>query len=454
MKRKNLLLFVTVILLSFLLTGCDYVNTAVVNIRNNGEGKLGRSSVWWSGVSENEIIIEDNGSKDITFAVNMKKGKLTLELKDSEGEEVYSLSREGKCSETIVFTADDSGRYTLMEKGKKFSGSYQITWGDNEETGDQTTGNGEDTASKETASALVINPEEISEEQLIEIISPDDEVLCQIIEKNDIIEYFQKENYAEWEEVKEVPAQADLQYMIMAYAKVTDEFWLEKGAPEITVEEEQLYKDGGEFYMKSVSPDDTISYHIPASGGEYIQKLAQANSNILNKRDVFTSWGINDFDISSAEETDKETDSDMSDEIGAEEEDNREDNSVYSAEELARVSKEQKIEIDFQDPEAVYTLTDLEEIANFYNQIKPGTWTEVERLPEEKNKICVITTFQLERHTVSKNLVENERLTLFEIQNQYYILDVIPGNGSDTADMEIYYSIPKDVAGYIEAIRQ
>lgn len=60
----------------------------------------------------------------------------------------------------------------------------------------------------------------------------------------------------------------------------------------------------------------------------------------------------------------------------------------------------QKIEIVFQNPEATYTMTELEEIAYFYNQIKRDTWTEIGQIPDEKNDICAITTYQLERHTL------------------------------------------------------
>lgn len=99
-------------------------------------------------------------------------------------------------------------------------------------------------------------------------------------------------------------------------------------------------------------------------------------------------------------------------------------------------------------------MTELEEIAEFYNQIKRDTWTEIGQIPDEKNDICAITTYQLERHAKEKNLVENEKMTVFEVQNQYYISDIIPGTLSGMKDMEIYYSIPNDVANYIKEIAQ
>lgn len=290
----------------------------------------------------------------------------------------------------------------------------------------------------------MINPEEISEEQFFEIVSPEEVVLCQIIKKNTIIDFIQNEKIEEWEEVNEIPKQAELQYFIISYEKVTDEFWLERGAPEISMGEEKLYEYNGDFYIESVFGDYVTNYHIPALSGEYIVKLARNGSDILDKNDIFASWDVNNFDVENKGDANFKG---LDEILGTENESN---NHSYSADELAKVSKEQKLEIFCQDLGIVCTMTDLEEIADFYNQIKRGTWLEIEDLPVEKSNICEITTYQLERHTTRKNLVENEKMVLLEAQNQYYILDVIPSHSSDMEDMEIYYSIPEDIANYIK----
>ncbi|MDE5696940.1 MAG: hypothetical protein K2I96_05935, partial [Lachnospiraceae bacterium] len=51
-----------------------------------------------------------------------------------------------------------------------------------------------------------------------------------------------------------------------------------------------------------------------------------------------------------------------------------------------------------------------------------------------------------------KNLIENEKLMLFEAQNQYYIHDIIPNYSEDIDDMEIFYSIPNDIGNYIDKL--
>lgn len=294
-----------------------------------------------------------------------------------------------------------------------------------------------------------VNAEEISEEQFLEIVSPEEIVLCQVVGPNEVIAFIQNEKMEEWEDVSEIPAQAELQYIIISYEKVTENFWLEKGAPEISIGKEALYEDNGDFYMEDVFEGDSTYCRIPVSAGEYIMKLAGNGSDILDKNDIFASWGINDSGIEKAEEAFlKEPDKIFR----SENEDSHHFYHLYSADELAKVSKEQKLEIFDQDSELICTMKDLEEIADFYNQIKRETWLEMECLPEEKSNICEITIYQLERHTREKNLIENEKLILFEAQNQFYIHDIIPKYSEDMDDMETFYSIPNAIGNYMNKL--
>ena len=147
-----------------------------------------------------------------------------------------------------------------------------------------------------------VNAEEISEEQFVEIVSPEKIVLCQVVEPNEVIAFIQNEKMEEWEYVSEIPMQAELQYIIISYKKVTENFWLEKGAPEISIGKESLYEDNGDFYIEDVFEGDSTYCRIPVSAGEYIMKLAGNGSDILDKDDIFASWGINDSGIEKAEE--------------------------------------------------------------------------------------------------------------------------------------------------------
>ena len=291
-----------------------------------------------------------------------------------------------------------------------------------------------------------VNSEKISEEQFLEIVSPEKIVLCQVVESNEVIAFIQNEKMEEWEYVNEIPTQAELQYIIISYEKITEIFGVEKGVPEISIGKYALYENNGDFYIEVAFEGDSTYCRIPVSAGEYIMQLVRNSSDILDKNDIFALWGINDFGIENEEEAVlKESDKILKSE-------NEDSNHLYSADELAKVSKEQKLEIFDQDSEFVCTMKDLEEIADFYNQIKRETWSEIECLPEEKSIICEITIYQLERHTIEKNLIENEKLILFEAQNQYYIHDIIPNYSEDIDDMEIFYSIPNDIGNYINKL--
>ena len=56
----------------------------------------------------------------------------------------------------------------------------------------------------------------------MEIVSPEKIVLCQVVEPNEVIAFIQNEKIEEWEDVSEIPMQAELQYIIISYAKITE----------------------------------------------------------------------------------------------------------------------------------------------------------------------------------------------------------------------------------------
>lgn len=300
-----------------------------------------------------------------------------------------------------------------------------------------------------SSAKTTVNAEEISEEQFLEIVSPEKIVLCQVVEPNEVIAFIQNEKIEEWEDVSEIPMQAELQYIIISYAKITENFWLEKGAPEISIGKYALYEDNGDFYVEDTFEGYSTYCRIPVSAGEYIMKLVGNESDILDKDDIFALWGINDFGIENEEEAALKEPYKI---LKSENEDGYHFYHLYSADELAKVSKEQKLEIFDRDSELVCTMKDLEEIADFYNRIKRETWLEMECLPEEKSNVCEITIYQLERHTRKKNLIENEKLILFEAQNQYYLHEIIPNCSEDMDDMETFYSIPNDIGNYINKL--
>lgn len=118
-----------------------------------------------------------------------------------------------------------------------------------------------------------VNAEEISEEQFLEIVSPEKIVLCQVVEPDEVIAFIQNEKVEEWEDVREIAAQAELQYIIISYEKISENFWLEKGAPEISIGKYALYEDNGDFYVEDVFEGDSSYCRIPVSAGESFRKV-------------------------------------------------------------------------------------------------------------------------------------------------------------------------------------
>lgn len=128
MKRK--ICFVISLLIVIVgITGCS-TDVAVINIQNNTNGRISKTAAYWSGVSKETIEIVNNESREISFDINMEKGSVTFILENMDGEEVYTLTRDGECIVTETFTFTEEGKYILNQKGDKFSGKYKITWND------------------------------------------------------------------------------------------------------------------------------------------------------------------------------------------------------------------------------------------------------------------------------------------------------------------------------------
>ncbi len=141
--RKFSFFAVTVFLIG-LLTGCAYANFSVMDINDREEGSIGRKSSYWSGVQMGDRITAKEG-EEICFQIEMEKGSVTFALKDGEGNEVYSVTKEGEYSGTVKYIAEKDEKLWLTEKGSGFKGSYKITWGKQEGTdGEENAESGKD----------------------------------------------------------------------------------------------------------------------------------------------------------------------------------------------------------------------------------------------------------------------------------------------------------------------
>lgn len=133
-RKVSCLLCMTVLV--FTLTGCNISTFSIMSSESNTDGRITKKSSYLSGLNIQKIIIKENEDKTINFNIEMEKGSLKLILKDSEGNQVYTLKKDGKSSENDSFTAEKSGTYDLSVETEGFSGSYEITWGNSSENTD------------------------------------------------------------------------------------------------------------------------------------------------------------------------------------------------------------------------------------------------------------------------------------------------------------------------------
>lgn len=120
------------VLMICLMTGCTYYNVSAINVENRKENSITRSSSYWSGLQKGDRL-EVNEGEVVNFNIEMEKGNVTFILEDSEGKEVFTVTKEGAYSGTETYVSEKTETLWLTEKGKGFKGKYEIIWGEEEE---------------------------------------------------------------------------------------------------------------------------------------------------------------------------------------------------------------------------------------------------------------------------------------------------------------------------------
>lgn len=123
---------------------------------------------------------------------------------------------------------------------------------------------------------------------------------------------------------------------------------------------------------------------------------------------------------------------------------------------VAAVSKNQKIEIlAAQGSEPVFSITGLQEIADFLNQQDAGEWEYTGSIPAGAEKICDIIRYAQPRKTGGSKLEEQYRDILYQASSGYYIQVVVADDGLDPAYEwlePLCFKIPDGVAGYLKSL--
>lgn len=298
--------------------------------------------------------------------------------------------------------------------------------------------------------------------QLIEVLDAENHVIRQEVNNTIITQLCESEEIEKWESISSMPKEATKCYTYASYALVTDPYWKESDAPEIAVGLETLYQSGEEYYMEESCQDaeQGISncYQIPKEAGISMIQFASEESETRDKEDIFASWGITYYEL--LDGTDTVEEDDIRENYNFLEEDSlyQEENVLgfetpISANDLKKVSKKQKVEINYTDGNEV-TMSDLEDIANLYNGLKLENWVEIGQLPDTTEEICTMKYYQLKRRKFPQKFVENNEMSLYKADGKCYIVDYIALQISEEAeDMKSYYEVPQQAAEYVEALQ-
>lgn len=124
-----------------------------------------------------------------------------------------------------------------------------------------------------------------------------------------------------------------------------------------------------------------------------------------------------------------------------------ESRSDFSYEDIARVSKHQKIEVVPADAsEPSFSITNLSDITDFLNNESPNEWSSVNKIPDDAKKICDIIRYAAARKTIGIKLEEQYRDVLLKADDGYFMAVIITvSDGLPEAEAPKYFRVPDSV---------
>ena len=113
------------------------------------------------------------------------------------------------------------------------------------------------------------------------------------------------------------------------------------------------------------------------------------------------------------------------------------------------VSKITKIVISDED-ELDIKIDNKEEITAFIEGLDTDSWSSIDDIPNDAILRRNISAYSFRRRTEEKVLTTMYTIMLYEASNnEYFISETIPDNGTQDRDYIEYYTIPKSVADFI-----
>lgn len=270
-----------------------------------------------------------------------------------------------------------------------------------------------------------------NKKQFIEIVTQDDDCVGIIDNSEKIKAFIEHMDMDSWEYNTHFSEEAKLLYSYVTYEVVDDEFFL-KGQDQYVVKSMMdLYKQGYEYYVVIDETTNKISEDI----GIYMSEPEKIGLNTLKSaQDILDEWGIPIKDITNEDSTVL---------------DDEDENEVYSEEDVASVSKEQKIEICDEEDEVVFSTSDISVITDILNTTQSSNWHEIARCPDGVKEVCKIKKFSQKKKQIKKELVVDYTDTLYSYGDEYYIEHRMPDVEGKLDDYVECYKVPDEIANYI-----
>lgn len=119
-------LFIIIMGLMIAVPIISYQNIQIMSTETNWGNVFSHKYEYFSGTKERSIHLSSGQTADINVDTEIEKGELVIEIKNSNGRIIKTISDSG--TETIRVNAERDETYLITVKGKKTTGSYRISW--------------------------------------------------------------------------------------------------------------------------------------------------------------------------------------------------------------------------------------------------------------------------------------------------------------------------------------
>lgn len=123
MKKYLILLLVLPV---FLLTSCS--TTKIGWVEMNYGNDFEASYQLFDGEERERIQLDAGDTISLSYELNVEDGALTIQFVDPDGDTVWEETFLEDEENVFDFTAEASGRYSLVVAGDTAEGSFDLTW--------------------------------------------------------------------------------------------------------------------------------------------------------------------------------------------------------------------------------------------------------------------------------------------------------------------------------------